>query len=455
MRPRQNVIKPPRRIIDINIVVLLRQAARAKYRVPIRDGREEMAETTANTSIQGHTTPGTSLGIDALLARVRLHGLTDENRNGALEDVVHVIIDHFGAAHGCIVLKEPQAALYLAAPRTSDENEENPPAFREALMQNVMRTGKLILLDDTAACADYSHEAALQRMEVRSVLCAPIKSGDAVLGAMYLDSTQSGLWSRPHADVIGFLAGHAALALDNLRLRKASEENKRLVAAGKATLNLSHSVKNILQMVSGAAEVVDFGLRTNQIHRVKRSWDILKPNLDRMKKYTLEMLDYSKERPLKLGPCDFNRVIQGAIESLKSQLKVKNSKINIRIDQKLPHIELDGERILEMALNLILNAIDVVDSAGGLVSVETRYDPERHVVSLVVTDNGPGISDDMKEKIFTPFESDKKSFGTGLGMAIAKQIIDQHKGIIEIETQRQRGTAFTVSLPAHIVPPAA
>jgi len=409
-----------------------------------------MTETTTNTSTPGRTASGTTLRIETLLAQVNLDGLTEEHLNGVLEDVVGVIIDHFGADHGCVLLRDSQDALCCAAHRARAEDDGTPPAFCEALVRNVMQTGELILLDDAAARADYSHEAAFQRTAVRSVLCTPVKSGDTVFGVIYLDSIQPGLWSRLHADVIGFIACHTGLAMGNLRLRKVCEENKRLVAAGKATLNLSHSVKNILQMVSGAAEVVDFGLRTNQIHRVKRSWDILKPNLDRMKKYTLEMLDYSKERPLKPGPCDFNRVIQGAIESLKSQLKVTNSKINIRIDQKIPHLELDGERIHEMALNLILNAIDVVDSAGGLVSIETKYDPERHIVSLAVTDNGPGISDEMKEKVFTPFESDKKKFGTGLGMAIAKQIVDQHKGVIEIETQLRRGTTFTVSLPALI-----
>ena len=204
-------------------------------------------------------------------------------------------------------------------------------------------------------------------------------------------------------------------------------------------------------MIGGAAEIIDFGLRTNQIHRVKRSWDILKPNLERMRKYTLEMLDYSKDRPLRLGACDFNRVIQSAIESLKSQLKQKTSKLNIRIDQKIPTIKLDGERLHEMALNIILNAIDIVDEQVGIVSVETRYLPEQQEVLFAVTDNGSGMTEEMKEKIFTPFESGKNKFGTGLGMPIAKQIVDQHNGKIEIESVVGKGTTFTVILPAKVV----
>ena len=242
------------------------------------------------------------------------------------------------------------------------------------------------------------------------------------------------------------------MAVNNLHLQNETEENKRLAQAGKATLILSHSVKNILQMVGGAAEVVDFGLRTNQMHRVKRSWDILKPNLERMKKFVLDMLDYSKERIPEPAPFDFNRTIQGAIESLKSQLKQKKSKLNIRIDRQIPKTTLDEERIHEMSLNLILNAIDIVDEAKGVVSVETKYLESENSVELSVTDNGPGISEEMKEKIFTPFESSKNKLGTGLGMAIAKQIIDQHNGKIEIESLPGKGTTFKVTLPVAVNP---
>ena len=100
-----------------------------------------------------------------------------------------------------------------------------------------------------------------------------------------------------------------------------------------------------------------------------------------------------------------------------------------------------------MALNLILNAIDIVDESTGLVSVETNFLPNEQAVQLSITDNGPGMTEEMKEKIFTPFESGKNKFGTGLGMPIAKQIVDQHKGKIEIDTKQGQGTTFRVILP--------
>ena len=126
--------------------------------------------------------------------------------------------------------------------------------------------------------------------------------------------------------------------------------------------------------------------------------------------------------------------------------------MQIRVDSSIPRLELDGERIHEMALNLILNAIDIVDQDIGVVKVETHYLKDSQEVSLVAIDNGPGMNEEMKEKIFTPFESGKNKFGTGLGMPITKQVVDQHGGRIEIESQDGNGATFRIILPAKILP---
>ena len=104
-----------------------------------------------------------------------------------------------------------------------------------------------------------------------------------------------------------------------------------------------------------------------------------------------------------------------------------------------------------MATNLIQNAVDIVDDETGVVTVETKYVPEQNVVHLSVTDNGPGISEEAREKIFQPFQSTKNKLGTGLGLAIAKKIIEQHKSKIEIDSEIGKGTTFSVILPAKIV----
>jgi nitrogen-specific signal transduction histidine kinase len=406
-----------------------------------------MTESANKISVQNTTAPDTSDPTLCLIGSLGLDALTSENTKDVLTKATGAIVEHLGADHGYIVLKDDKGELANVASICRDKQGDPQMTASNAVIDKVTESAAGIMIENAMKSPDFGTDPNLQRFNIQCVICVPIKTTDSTVGAIYTDSSSCN-WDNSHFGLLEFIGRYMGLAVNNIRLQGKTSENTRLLATGTAALKLSHSVKNILQMIGGAAEIVDFGLRTNQIHRVKRSWDILKPNLERMRKYTLEMLDYSKDRPLKLDSCDLNRVIQSAIESLKSQLKQKNSKLNIRIDQKIPTIQLDSERIHEMALNIILNAIDIVDEQVGIVSVETRYLPEQQEVLYAVTDNGPGITEEMKVKIFTPFESKKSKFGTGLGMPIAKQVVDQHGGRIEIDTEIGKGTTFNIYLPA-------
>ncbi|UCF43047.1 MAG: GAF domain-containing sensor histidine kinase [Planctomycetota bacterium] len=387
------------------------------------------------------------------LQTLSLSNLTVDNQQQSLKTALHVITDRFSADNGYILLKSDDTdQLELFTSVHKDKQSEPADTFSNTVIEKVLQTNKAILLDDAMNNRDFAGDPNLQRFNIKAVMCAPVNAAHTAAGVMYLDSSQQQCnWNEENLELMGFVARYTQLALEAVRAQQQRDRNQRLINAGQVSLKISHSVKNIIQLVSGAAEVIDFGLRTNEIHRVKRSWGILKPNLERVKKFMLDMLDFSRERHLELGPCEFNAVIQGAIESLNSQLKQKKTKLHIRIDQQIPLIELDGERIHEMAANLILNAIDIVDEKTGVVSVETKYLKEQSAVQLSVTDNGPGISEEAKEKIFQPFESSKNKLGTGLGLAIAKQIIEQHCAEIQIESEIGKGSTFKVILPAKVI----
>jgi signal transduction histidine kinase len=386
--------------------------------------------------------------ILTLLNDIDAGSIAVHNFDTALEKVAGIVAGYLAASHTYIMLKDKDGNLESKAHFHSQQHDEPITTISDAVTSKVIEEAAGILVTDAMNNEVYSGDPSFQRFNIGTVICSAIKTSESTFGLIYADSTESRKWDESILNTLEFIAGHLALAVNVVH---SYEQNKRLLAAGQATLNLSHSVKNILQMVGGASEVIDFGLKSNQIHRVKKSWDILKPNLERLRKFTLDMLDYSKERRLELGPCDFNRVIQGAIEPLKSQLKQKKSELHISVDRKIPTIELDEERIHEMALNLVLNAIDIVDQDTGVVNVKTKYHTTSGEVELSVSDNGPGMTQEIQEKIFTPFESAKNKFGTGLGMPIAKQVIDQHKGRIEIESKEGQGATFKIFLPAKII----
>lgn len=404
-----------------------------------------MAETINSVSSEIAAPSGDIL---TLLNDINAGSIAVHNIDIALEKVAGVIAGYLSADHTYIMLKDKDDNLENRAHFHSQQHDEPMTTTSDAVTSKVIKDTAGILITDAMNNEAYSGDPSFQRFNIGTVICSAIKTSESTFGLIYADSTDSQKWDDGTLNIIEFVAGHLALAINVVH---SYERNKRLLAAGQATLNLSHSVKNILQMVGGASEVIDFGLRSNQIHRVKKSWDILKPNLERLRKFTLDMLDYSKERRLELDSCDFNRVIQSAIESLNSQLGQKKSELHINVDRNIPTIELDEERIHEMALNLILNAIDIVDQDTGVVNVKTKYHSTSGEVELNVSDNGPGMTQEMKEKIFTPFESSKNKFGTGLGMPIAKQVIDQHKGRIEIESKEGNGATFKIFLPAKVI----
>ncbi len=410
-----------------------------------------MAKTAESISFKDSAS---TLGVESVfefLNSMDLSGL-NENTEETLKGVISIIAEHFGADHGYIIIKGQGGRPTDVVNIHRDGLDNLLVTASYTIIDSVMKTGQGQFVTDAINSEQFRDDPCFQRFNINKVICSVVKTDESVSGVIYIDSNNSECkWDNRHFTMLDLTGQFLGLSAQNIHLQAARDENKRLVAAGKATLQLSHSVKNILQMVSGAAEVIDFGLRANEIHRVKRSWDILKPNIERLKKFTLDMLDYSKERKLELEACDFNRIIQGSIESLQTQLKQKKTKLQIRVDQNMPIIELDSERIHEMSLNLILNAIDIVDEATGIVNIETRYIEEAQEAEFSITDNGPGMTEEIMETIYEPFESDKNKFGTGLGMPIAKQVIDQHSGRIEIDTEIGKGSTFRVYLPANVV----
>ena len=381
---------------------------------------------------------GDGLSNAALLRNICPENITVDNLEDTLKRAASLLSSHTDADHFYILVKNRRGEL--ADVVSGDTLEDFPlTAISRSLVQRTLSENKSIAVDGEEFRADPD----FQNSHIEKIICAFIGTQNSSYGVIYADSICKDRLGRDVFDLLDIAGYHIALAMGGMAKR-------RMITAGKATLMLSHSIKNLLQMVGGASEVIDLGLKSGQMDRVERSWEILKPNLARIRKFMLDMLDYSKERKLEVGPCEFNSIIQTATETFNSQLTNKRCKLNINVDDDIPVVEMDGDRIHEMALNLILNAIDAVDEKTGRVNIETNYLPEKNSVELIVTDNGPGMSAGVMEKIFEPFESGKNKLGTGLGMPIAKQTVDQHKGTIKIESKPGKGAKFTVVLPVRI-----
>lgn len=228
-------------------------------------------------------------------------------------------------------------------------------------------------------------------------------------------------------------------------------EAERLAAVGQTVAGLAHAIKNITGGLTGGTFVLDKGLQLNNEKYLREGWDMLKGNVGRLKNMALDLLNYAKEREPDYHLCDPNRPAREVIDLMIPRARENDVSLEIESDESLPKVWLDPEGIHRCLLNLVTNAIDAcinVDCTQRHGKVVLRIlKTEGWAVKFQVVDNGCGMDEETKEKIFQRFFSTKGSRGTGLGLMITKKIIDEHQGAIEFDSEKGKGTRFVIRLP--------
>ena len=228
-------------------------------------------------------------------------------------------------------------------------------------------------------------------------------------------------------------------------------ETERLAAVGQTVAGLAHAIKNITGGLTGGTFVLDKGFQLNNEKYLHQGWDLLKGNVGRLKSMALDLLNYAKEREPDYHLCDPNRPAREVIDLMLPRARENGVSLEIQSDESLPKVWFDPEGIHRCLLNLVTNAIDAcinIDCTQRHGKVVLRIlKTESWAVEFQVVDNGCGMDEETKEKIFQRFFSTKGSRGTGLGLMITKKIIDEHQGAIECESETGKGTRFVIRLP--------
>jgi PAS domain S-box-containing protein len=235
------------------------------------------------------------------------------------------------------------------------------------------------------------------------------------------------------------------------RLQKELITSERLAATGQTVAGLAHYIKNILNGLKGGTYVLNVALDKSNTDKIKSGWAMIERNVGRISDLVLDLLAYSKERKPKKENCFPNEIVKEVYALMESRARENNIEIKTDLDPLLGEVFIDPKAIHRSLLNLVSNAIDacIFDSASKKswqVKITSAIE-KNHIIKFEVADNGMGMDEETKEKIFSSLFSTKGERGTGLGLLVTEKIIKENGGMIHVASKKGNGTTFNIYLP--------
>jgi signal transduction histidine kinase len=245
------------------------------------------------------------------------------------------------------------------------------------------------------------------------------------------------------------------LAETNRRLEKAQAEarrSERLAALGQLSAGLAHEIRNPLGVIKGSAEMLTQKLQaSDEIARELAGY--ISTEVNRLGALVTEFLDFARPLHAQPQPADLIALLDRVLQIVADRFNLKQEESKpVRVERHyasgLPLVPLDESLCEQAFLNLVQNAYEAMEDHGGTLRVEVQpvTQNDREGVELRLADTGPGVPEELREEIFNPFVTTKKT-GVGLGLSIVSKIVDGHHGSIHVENASGGGAVFTLFFP--------
>jgi signal transduction histidine kinase len=295
---------------------------------------------------------------------------------------------------------------------------------------------------------------------MRSEVCLPLINKDQLIGFCNLGPrTNHQMFSEDELSLLTTLAQNAAIALDNAMLYEDLRRSQTLMRRTDRLRSLetiaggfAHEIRNPLTSIKTFVQLAPE--RRNDSDFMDHFSQVVSEDVARIERLIQEILDYARYMEPKFMAEDLNDIVSSCLYFVEVKADSKAISIEKDLASDLPPVMLDRQQIKQVLLNLFLNAMEAMAECGGRLRVKTHRLTKQHGrpwVQIEVADTGPGISPTNLEHIFDPFYTTKHASeereGTGLGLTIVHQIVQEHRGSIEVQSAVGRGTSFFVNLP--------
>ncbi|MGA1862525.1 GAF domain-containing sensor histidine kinase [Deferribacter thermophilus] len=353
-----------------------------------------------------------------------------------LKRIVELAKEYLQVQRVSVMLKEGDCLKIVAGAGLNFDYKDFKVKIGDGASGKVAQTGEPLIINEiNEPNKDFGYQA-------KSYMCIPLKVKEKVIGVLNITDKIDDYFDENDIKIGKYLSSQCALAIERYNLYEEEKRNEKLALIGKFTSAIAHDIKNLLNIVQGYLELMEIEIEDNP--DIKEYTDSIITELKLIHGLTLDILDFSKRNIL----LKKEKVLLSELLNLitkHANIMLRFTEINFEIYYN-SDIELfiDKEKIFRVFMNLLSNSIEALNEKG-LIKLTVEVDDKLAVFEFF--DNGPGIKKENIDKIFDPFFTAGKIKGTGLGLAVAKEIIQAHGGEIGADSVEGEYTKFIIKLP--------
>lgn len=381
-----------------------------------------------------------------------------DSEQAILTGLVETVVDFHNAERAFLLTLDARGSYRVAVACSRDRVPvENPDReISRNIVRRVLETGRSLRSDD-AAEDDELRTVSVIELQVRSVMCAPLRHGDETLGLIYVDNrSRSEVFRDGDVELLDVFATAAASTLVNARLARSFARNEKMRVLGRIAEDVAHEFNNLLTPILGRAqgllEQLEDGV--SLANHGRRDLEVISQAALDASAVVRRFQDYARvRRDAQRETLALRAVLADVREFTRSNIEKVARRTGKTVDFELvvegePMITGEPVALREIFTNLVLNAADAV-AEGPRETGEIRIQAERRgeLVRVRLTDNGVGMTESVREQLFDPYFSTKEEEGSGLGMSIILSHVQRHGGRIDVDSTEGEGTIIKVWLP--------
>lgn len=253
-------------------------------------------------------------------------------------------------------------------------------------------------------------------------------------------------YTHPEVELLRRLAETVETFYTHARLRLQTRQSEQLAAINRLGMSVAHELRNPMGVLKSFCQLLPEKL--DQREFLQQFAAIIPREVDRIESLAQQLLDLSKPRRYVFVPTNIHSLLSDTAVLVQTEWSAKGISIELRPSAEAPVAFVDPQAITQVIVNLARNAAEaLLNHSAAKRTITLRTEDLAEGLAIEVEDNGPGLSKEIREKLFTAFASAGKRMGLGLGLAISQQIVKAHRGVLSADLQRTAGCSFRIVLP--------